>query len=180
MCCDLVILQKLELAELRGRTSRTRPNSSGVPSRSRPMKSAWSAWSAKALVLTWALWLSIGEAALTGDTLSSGSPVAKIVEMLTDMSSKSDEDGKAEEETFSSFKCHSTKVIESKATKMSDLEELSLSLENKIEKLTALKGELASKAVSVKKDLEKMMKQKGRLTALVRTVTRAFSPARRR
>lgn len=63
---------------------------------------------------------------------------------------------------------------------MSDLEELSLSLENKIEKLTALKGELASKAVSVKKDLEKMMKQKGRLTALVRTVTRAFSPARRR
>ena len=75
--------------------------------------------------------------------------------MLKDMSSKSDEDGKAEEETFSSFKCHSTKVIESKATKMSDLEELSLSLENKIEKLTALKGELASKAVSVKKDLEK-------------------------
>jgi predicted RNase H-like nuclease (RuvC/YqgF family) len=143
------------------------------------MKSAWSAWSAKALVLT-ALWLSIGEAALTGDTLSSGSPVAKIVEMLKDMSSKSDEDGKAEEETFSSFKCHSTKVIESKATKMSDLEELSLSLENKIEKLTALKGELASKAVSVKKDLEKMMKQKGRLTAPVRTVTRAFSPARRR
>lgn len=121
------------------------------------MKSAWSAWSAKAL-LTWALWLSIGEAALTRDsrdTLSSGSPVAKIVEMLKDMSSKSEEDGKAEEETFSSFKCHSTKVIESKATKMSDLEELSLSLENKIEKLTALKGELASKAVSVKKDLEK-------------------------
>lgn len=107
------------------------------------------------MVLTWALWLSIGEAALTGDTLSSGSPVAKIVDMLKGMSSKSEEDGKAEEETFSSFKCHSTKVIESKATKMSDLEELSLSLENKIEKLTALKGELASKAVSVKKDLEK-------------------------
>lgn len=107
------------------------------------------------MVLTWALWLSIGEAALTGDTLSSGSPVAKIVDMLKGMSSKSEEDGKAEEETFSSFKCHSTKVIESKATKMSDLEELSLSLENKIEKLAALKGELASKAVSVKKDLEK-------------------------
>ena len=90
---------------------------------------------------------------LTGEV--SQSPVAKIVDMLKGMSSKSQEDGKAETETFESFKCHSTKVIESKAAKMSDLEELSQSLENKIEKLTALKGELASKAVSVKKDLEK-------------------------
>lgn len=84
-----------------------------------------------------------------------GSPVAKIVEMLKDMSEKSEEEGKAEADTFSSFKCHSTKVIESKATKISDLEELGSSLENKIEKLTALKGALGSKVVSVKKDLEK-------------------------
>ncbi len=84
-----------------------------------------------------------------------GSPVAKIVEMLKDMSEKSEEEGKAEADTFSSFKCHSTKVIESKATKISDLEELGSSLENKIEKLTALKGSLGSKVVSVKKDLEK-------------------------
>ena len=34
-----------------------------------------------------------------------GSPVAKIVEMLKDMSEKSEEEGKAEADTFSSFKC---------------------------------------------------------------------------
>eukprot|EP00438_Fugacium_kawagutii_P018331 Skav212480 [mRNA] locus=scaffold385:420920:424584:- [translate_table: standard] len=75
--------------------------------------------------------------------------------MLKEMSSKSKEDGKAEEELFSSFKCHSTKVIASKAGKIAELGELSSSLENKIEKLNALNAELASKEVSIKKDLEK-------------------------
>ncbi|CAJ1393838.1 unnamed protein product [Effrenium voratum] len=100
---------------------------------------------------------------------------AKIVEMLKGMAEKAEADGKAEDETLDKFQCHSKKVISEKATTIANLQELIGSTENRIEKLTALSSELATKQRASTRDLEANQGTQDQAAAARENANKAFA-----